>query len=372
MYFKNCLKNAAYIALVTACFEANAFSFLESKLPNKKLHMVFDIEQSSPTSTSYNEALEQAVHRWTYRQSEVSITTSRSSVSDSCGSVPGQHTVIFATKRCSGEEFGSAIAVASTYYFIDENGDAKTSSSTISFDSERNWDIFNSPLSYNTLDFRRVAVHEIGHVLGLGHEDSHPAIMNSTVGNTISPQKDDIDGITALYSASSSKPDVHNILEEPAADSLVSGVSNIRGWAVGLKEIERIELSIDGKLIQSIPYGGIREDVKSSFPDYPDSDRSGYSMIFNWANLSAGNHQISTKAVDVEGNSVVSNRDFTVLRFDNPFINGSKTVAITGDVKHDNQDVILENVLADGVNYRVRLRWNSATQQWDTTEISKK
>jgi len=53
------------------------------------------------------------------------------------------------------------------------------------------------------MDFRRVAVHELGHALGLAHENNPniPAIMAPTISNIEKPQPDDINGVRALYGA---------------------------------------------------------------------------------------------------------------------------------------------------------------------------
>ncbi|MGK7947973.1 MAG: matrixin family metalloprotease [Xenococcaceae cyanobacterium] len=79
------------------------------------------------------------------------------------------------------------------YAFAPTNGD-------IRFDNGENW---------NLNLFLETAVHEIGHSLGLAHEDSNSAIMNPTIKNRFDGLgsafllEDDINGIRSLYGSGS-------------------------------------------------------------------------------------------------------------------------------------------------------------------------
>ena len=88
-----------------------------------------------------------------------------------------------------------------------------TSSSTgrslerdVVFNANRTWNSYRGNLRSGVAEFRRVALHEFGHVLGLDHPDQATpvqlvnAVMNSTITSNIETVRpDDIDGARALY-----------------------------------------------------------------------------------------------------------------------------------------------------------------------------
>ncbi|WP_414663867.1 matrixin family metalloprotease [Horticoccus sp. 23ND18S-11] len=73
------------------------------------------------------------------------------------------------------------------------------------FNSNRTWSSYRGALRSGISEFRRVALHEFGHVLGLDHPDQATpaqfvqAVMNSTISNIETARTDDIAGARALY-----------------------------------------------------------------------------------------------------------------------------------------------------------------------------
>ncbi len=104
-----------------------------------------------------------------------------------------------------GEAWGSRVLAVAVYW---SSGKVRTEADVL-FNRNLTWDAYRGSLRYSggsgeaVPEFRRVALHELGHVLGLGHPDENgqylSALMNSTMSEVEALTEDDGDGIGALY-----------------------------------------------------------------------------------------------------------------------------------------------------------------------------
>lgn len=114
-----------------------------------------------------------------------------SSASSTCVQ-DGVNVVVFSSTLC-GMAWGDAIGVTRRWMV-----GGKTVQADVLFNDNKVWDSYRGPLRSGVQDLYRVALHEFGHVVGLGHEDSIPSIMATWVSGIDGLQADDITGAHAI------------------------------------------------------------------------------------------------------------------------------------------------------------------------------
>ncbi|WP_457492019.1 matrixin family metalloprotease [Tardiphaga sp. P5_C7] len=93
----------------------------------------------------------------------------------------------------------------------------------IKFDSGENWHLSGSQVvSASGVNFFVVALHEIGHALGLDHYNTVPAVMNAYISSSVTDlNQSDINGIVALYGAGS------GVQQPPQVSAAVSLIAQV-------------------------------------------------------------------------------------------------------------------------------------------------
>lgn len=155
--------------------------------------------------TDYNTTVEAAVREWNDVLGTIQLVPT---ILPAAASTSGNGVnEVAMTATINGSAFGSNVLAVTLWRWT---GTRATSEGDVIFNPVWTWDSYRGPRAAHPerFDMRRVALHELGHVLGLDHpdEDTPPqsvvAIMNSRVSNTLDAlQTDDIAGAQALYGA---------------------------------------------------------------------------------------------------------------------------------------------------------------------------
>ena len=141
-------------------------------------------------------AFQEAADRWNDAATDFQIMTVEEISSAGRCTLTGNNTAYFSDDIC-GDEFGTGVlAVATNTYIPSLNRFTK---SEIIFNNAERWDVYDGNLRFTAYDFRRVAIHELGHSMGLGHSDKQDSIMYAFSNNTFIPQIEEVNFVKKIY-----------------------------------------------------------------------------------------------------------------------------------------------------------------------------
>ncbi len=161
-------------------------------------------------------------------------------------------------------------------------------------------------------------------------------------------------------------------LEEPFEGGVYTGISNLRGWAVAESGIAAIEGHVDGNYAVDVPTGGARADVAKVYPDFPDSDKSGFSMAYNYKGLAPGEHVFTARAISNDGGIATQNATVEVDRFLSSFIGEDSEVdtSTVSEVSFGGASFTLKGLTVEGRQWDVVMDFDTATQGFEITDIA--
>jgi hypothetical protein len=154
------------------------------------------ITGASPSGTAYAAAFSQAASHW--NDETAFALTVNAAAANPCDTDYATSAVHFAPTYCNVPYGPRVLAVTMSRARV-VGGVAQATRADIAFNSAIAWDVYDGALGDTAIDFRRVAVHELGHLIGLDHSSMPNAIMWPAIHDGHATVCDDRRGVAVAY-----------------------------------------------------------------------------------------------------------------------------------------------------------------------------
>jgi len=151
-------------------------------------------------------------------------------------------------------------------------------------------------------------------------------------------------------------------LESPSKGKRVLGIKTIYGWALDGEGISKVKLYMDGEYICEIPYGGLTEGLKESYPNYPNAERGGFALVWNSSNLLPGDHFVQIEVQNMKGEVLRLGANVIVHKISGEMVNQVNPMEFM---------VPGVNLTMDGNTntYDLRLEWSNESQAFEIIDL---
>ena len=151
-------------------------------------------------------------------------------------------------------------------------------------------------------------------------------------------------------------------LESPSEGKKVVGLKTIYGWALAVEGVSSIKAFIDGAYLCDIPYGGLREDLKEHYPNYPNAEKGGFALVWNYSSLPPGSHHVEIEIQSQKGEILRLGAGVTVQKLQGEEITqvSPKGWLVPG-----------ADVTVDGIKktYDLQLEWSDESQSFEIIDV---
>ncbi|HET7712529.1 MAG TPA: hypothetical protein VFL80_11415, partial [Thermoanaerobaculia bacterium] len=114
-----------------------------------------------------------------------------------------------------------------------------------------------------------------------------------------------------------------------------SGSFPVSGWAADTDGVARVDVYMDGGILQSAMYGDARPDVGNTFPDFPGALYSGYIANIDTTRIQDGVHLLEVRVTDRLGLSrLIGRRHIQIL-------NSEQNLKPFGSLDEPKRDAVL-------------------------------